>query len=108
MFVFVIKNIRESKKISLNKLSEKTGISKSYLHELENNKKFNVTLDKLYKIAKVLDVNIKDLFYTALDLEFLRKELHNRINKYGLNSKETLEISEVIDLLVNIRFRELD
>ena len=108
MFIFVVKNIRENKKISLNKLSEKTGISKSYLHELENNKKFNVTLDKLYKIAKVLNVNIKDLFYTTLDLEDLRKELHNRINKYGLNSRETLEVSEIIDLLVNIKFRELD
>ena len=108
MFIFVVKNIRENKKISLNKLSEKTGISKSYLHELENNKKFNVTLDKLYKIAKVLNVNIKDLFYTILDLEDLRKELHNRINKYGLNSRETLEVSEIIDLLVNIKFRELD
>ena len=106
MFIFVVKNIRENKKISLNKLSEKTGISKSYLHELENNKKFNVTLDKLYKIAKVLNVNIKDLFYTTLDLEDLRKELHNRINKYGLNSRETLEVSEIIDLLVNIKFRE--
>ena len=108
MFVFVIKNIRESKKISLNKLSEKTGISKSYLHELENNKKFNVTLNKLYKIANALNVNIKDLFYTTLDIENLRKRLHYRINKYGLDSKETLEISKLIDLLVNINFKELD
>lgn len=105
MFVFVVKNIRENKKNSLNKLSEKTRISKSYLHELENNKKFNVSLDKLYRIASALNVNVKDLFYTALDIEDLRKELHDRINKYGLNSKETIEISKVIDLLVNINFK---
>ena len=108
MFVFVIKNIRENKKISLNKLSEKTRISKSYLHELESNKKFNISLDKLYRIATALDVNVKELFYTSLDIEDLRKELHNKINKYGLNSKETLEVSKLIDLLVNINFKELD
>ena len=106
MFVFVVKNIRENKKISLNKLSEETRISKSYLHELESNKKFNVGLDKLYKISTVLDVNVKDLFYTSLDTEVLRKELHNKISKYGLDSKEVLEISKIIDLLVNINFKE--
>ena len=30
MFVFIVKDIRESKKISLNKLSEKTKISKKF------------------------------------------------------------------------------
>lgn len=108
MFVFVIKNIRENKKISLNKLSEKTRISKSYLHELESNKKFNISLDKLYRIATALDVNIKELFYTSLDIEDLRKELHNRINEYGLNSEQVMEVSKLIDLLVNINFKELD
>ena len=108
MFIFVIKNIRESKNISLKELSEETGVSKSYLFELENNKRLNVTLDKLYKISTVLDVNVKDLFYTSLDIETLRKELHNRINKCGLYSKQVLEISKLIDLLVNINFKELD
>ena len=108
MFVFVVKNIRENKKISLNKLSEETRISKSYLHELESNKKFNISLDKLYKISTALDVNIKELFYTSLDVETLRKELHNRINEYGLSSDQVMEISKLIDLLVNINFKELD
>lgn len=108
MFVFVVKNIRENKKISLNKLSEETRISKSYLHELESNKKFNISLDKLYKISTALDVNIKELFYTSLDIEDLRKELHNRINEYGLNSEQVMEISKLIDLLVNVHFKELD
>lgn len=106
MFIFVIKNIRESKNISLNELSQETGVSKSYLFELENNKRLNVTLDKLYKISTVLDVNVKDLFYTSLDIEDLRKELHNRITKYGLNSDKVMEVSKLIDLLVNINFKE--
>lgn len=105
MFVFIIKNIRESKNISLKELSERTHISKGYLSDLENNKKYNASLDKLYKISNVLEVNVKDLFYTTLDIEYLRKKLDNEINKYGLNSKETLEISQIIDLLVNIKFK---
>lgn len=108
MFVFVIKNIREKKDISLNELSKKTDISKSYLYEIENNKKFNISLDKLYRIATALNVNVKDLFYTSLDIEDLRKELHIRIDKYGLNSKQVLEVSKIIDLLVNVKFKELD
>lgn len=108
MFIFIIKNIRKRKNTSLKELSEKTKISKSYLYEIENNLKYNITLDKLYKIATALNVNVKDLFYTVLDIENLRKELHYRINEYGLNSKQVLEVSKIIDLLVNVKFKELD
>ena len=105
MFIFLIKEYRKKKGLSITQLSNLTKISRSYLYKLENNKNFNISLDKLYTIATALDVNIKDLFYTTLDIEELRKELHDRINKYGLNSKETIEISKVIDLLVNINLK---
>ena len=67
MIVFKIKEIREKKKITLYSLAKSTGISRSYLIELENNKKSNPTLQMLYKIALVLNVNIKDLFYSEFD-----------------------------------------
>ena len=102
MIVFRIKQIREKKNITAYKLAKEVGISRSYLSELENNKKMNVSLKVLFDISKYLDVNIKDLFYTSLDIEKLRKEMHNCINKYGLDSKEVLEISQLIDLLLNI------
>lgn len=108
MFVFVIKDYREKKGLSIKQLSDLTKISRSYLYKLENNQDFNISLDKLYKISTVLDVNVKELFYTALDIENLRKELHNRINEYGLNSEQVMEVSKLIDLLVNINFKELD
>lgn len=108
MFVFVIKDYRKKKGLSVKQLSDLTKISRSYLYKLESNQDFNISLDKLYKISTALDVNVKELFYTALDIENLRKELHNRINEYGLNSKQVLEISKLIDLLVNINFKELD
>lgn len=104
MLVFNIKNIRLKKGISIYKLSQLSGISRINIRNLENNRSFNPTLKTLEKIANALNVNIKDLFFTNLDIEILRKELHNRINKYGLNSKETLEISQIIDLLINTKF----
>lgn len=108
MLVFNIKNIRLRKGISIYKLSQLSGISRINIRNLENNKTFNPTLKTLEKIANALNVNIKDLFYTSLDIESLRKELHYRINKYGIDSKQVLEISQTIDILVNLKLKELD
>lgn len=106
MIVFNIRNIRKSKKISLRKLSDMTGISRAYLYDLESNRRFNPTLFILQKIAEVLEVNIKDLFYSLNELDNLKEEIYRKIDKYGRNSKEVLEVSQVIDLLINIKMNE--
>ena len=103
MIVFVIKEIRESKKISQYKLSKMTGISRTYIRNLEKNKTFNPTMHILLLIAEALEVNVKDLFYTTLDIESLKKKLNRYIDKYGLHSKEVMEVSQIIDLLINIK-----
>lgn len=102
MIVFVIKQLRESKGISQYKLSQMTDISRTYIRNLENNKKCNPSLHILSLVAEALEVDIKDLFYTKLDIENLRKKMHRKINKYGLDSKEVLEVSRIIDLLTNL------
>jgi len=63
-------------------------------------------MDVLAKIADALDVDIKDLFYSELELEKLKKILNRRIEKYGIRSKKVMEISRVVDLLVNLEMRE--
>ena len=103
MFIFVIKQLRKNRKISQYKLSQMTNISRTYIRNLENNKVCNPTINILYLISEALEVNIKDLFYTELDIENLREEMYEKIDKYGINSKEALEISQVIDLLINIK-----
>ena len=103
MFVFFIKSLRTKKKISLNSLSKLTGLSRGYLFDLENNRKFNPTLETLYKISSALDVNIKELFYTELDLDILKEIMYEKIDEYGIDSKEVLEVSQIIDLLINIK-----
>lgn len=106
MFVFVIKNKRIEKNITLYRLVKITGLSYSYLSELENNKVFNPSLATMYKIAHALDCKIDDLVYGELDIDNLKKELNRRIDEYGLRSKEALEISQIIDLLINIKMEK--
>lgn len=105
MIVFNIRNVRKNRKISLRKLSDMTGISRAYLYDLENNRRFNPTLFILQKIAEELEVNIKDLFYSLNELDSLKEEMYRRIDEYGLDSKEALEVSQVIDLLINIKMK---
>ena len=99
MIKFKIKECRKNKNISLYRLSKSTGISISYLRELENNKKTNPSLLVIYKIALLLGVHIEDLFYT--NLEDLRELLYESIEKTGFTSEETLSISNFIDIIIN-------
>ena len=106
MFVFVIKNVRKTKNITLYKLAKITGLSYSYLSELENNKTYNPSLATMYKIANALDVKVDDLFYSELDIDNLKEEMYHRIDLFGLDSKEVMEISQIIDLLINLKFKK--
>lgn len=106
MFVFRIKDIRIKRNLTIYKLSKITGINRPYLTQLENNKKFNPSLATMYKIANALEVKIDDLFYTELDIDKLKEELDNRVEKYGLMAKESMELSQVIDLLINVKMEQ--
>lgn len=53
--------IRNKKHITLVRLEQLTGISKTTLNNIEN-KKTSPTLDQLEKIAAALEVSILDLF----------------------------------------------
>jgi len=56
-----IRNIRKSKGLSIMKLRELTGLSKSTISDLENSKS-SPTAETLQKIADALGVNIEELF----------------------------------------------
>jgi transcriptional regulator with XRE-family HTH domain len=56
-----LKMLRTGKGISLSKLSEMTGISKSYLSLIERDIQTNPSLDILEKIAKSFEVDVEDL-----------------------------------------------
>jgi transcriptional regulator with XRE-family HTH domain len=50
-----IRRLRKEKKMSLDALASAAEMSKSYLWELENNEDANPTMEKLARIAAVLD-----------------------------------------------------
>lgn len=56
-----IKLIRESRNLSQNQLGLMTGISRNYLVGIESGQ-YNVTIDKVIKIAKGLDISLEELF----------------------------------------------
>lgn len=105
MFVFVIKNVRKNKNITLYRLVKTTGLSYSYLSELENNKVYNPSLRTMHIIANALNVKVDDLFYSELDIDKLKEEMYARIDQFGINSQEVYEISQIIDLLINVKFK---
>ena len=55
-----LKNIRQNKKITQEKLAELAGIGRSYLSEVERGIK-NISLTKIEAIANALDVKIYEL-----------------------------------------------
>jgi transcriptional regulator with XRE-family HTH domain len=68
-----IKEIRKEKKITLKEMSEKTGLSISFLSQMERGIS-TITLVSLKKITDVLQVSMKDLFDEAEeDISFIKK-----------------------------------
>lgn len=106
MYIFAIKPIRKKRNLTLYELSKRTGISRTYLRNLENNKQFNPTMFILKKISEVLEVEIKDLFYSLHEVENLKQEMYRRIDEYGIGSKEVMEVSQIIDLLINVKMKK--
>jgi len=104
--IFVIREIRKQKGVSLVKLAQMTNICRAYISELEANKKTNPTFSVLYKIANALDVNVKDLFYTSDDMDYLKKKLDETIDEHGLHSLQVAQISKTIDTLITLELQE--
>ncbi|MFA5554069.1 MAG: helix-turn-helix transcriptional regulator [Phycisphaerae bacterium] len=58
---FNIRNIREEKEISQEKLANLADLHRAYIGQIERGEK-NIGIRNLEKIAKALKVNIRDLF----------------------------------------------
>lgn len=57
----LIKEVRQKEKVSLRKLSEKSGISRTHINDIENNIK-SPSLLVMIRLAKALDVEITELY----------------------------------------------
>lgn len=85
---FEIKRRRLYKNLSITKLSELAGISKSYLSSIENHET-NPTAHMIQKIAKALEVPVEqllDIQVEILDPEWV--ELLAQAKELGLDKEE--------------------
>lgn len=78
-----IRDIRKAKGYSIMKLKELTGLSKSTISEIENDKS-SPTTATLEKIAKALDISINELFEDN-DAELQKAE--DKISEYTDENK---------------------
>lgn len=105
MFIFIIKEVREELGISQKDLAEKLNISQSYLSEIENNKKKNVSFELIFHICNILNVEIRKIYIAVSDIDTLKNEMYRRIDEHGINAPETMKISQLIDKLINLKMQ---
>ena len=67
-----LKKIRKSKKITLQQLENKTGITNSYISAIENGKKNNPSQDVLERLAAALEVPVS-AFFDNIDIRKIEK-----------------------------------
>jgi transcriptional regulator with XRE-family HTH domain len=70
VFGLKLKQQRQKKNWSLQDLAVKTGLSKSYLNEIENGKKYPKH-DKIIQLSDALNCTFDDLVSTKLDKSLL-------------------------------------
>lgn len=86
-----ITELREKRGLSTNKLANLSGISQSYLREVELGKK-NPTVEMLSYICYALKITLRDFF--TLDTETINPFLLSALNT--LSEKEQIKLAEFI------------
>jgi transcriptional regulator with XRE-family HTH domain len=94
-----IKEIRQGRKISQDKLSEKLGIDPKYLSRIEVGKA-TPSLDLLINAATLLNVEVKELFeFTHLDKTGKKNQIELLLK--GLSDEKRTLIIKLIKAVVN-------
>ncbi len=57
----LLKQVRQKKNITLNRLSERSGVSTTHINDIENNIK-SPSLFVMVRLSKALDVEITELY----------------------------------------------
>ena len=99
VFGLKLRQQRQKKDWSLQDLADKTKLSKSYLNEIENGKKYPKH-DKILQLAEVLNCKFDDLVSTKLDKnlapfgELLQSDFFKEIplDLFGINKNTLINI----------------
>lgn len=101
---FNIRKIRESKGFSQHYMANILDISQASYARIEN-EDTKVTVDRLYKIAEVLDTNIIDFFNA--DSVIIQNQ-NNYEGSYGLVQNLTVENKEIYEKLLKSKDEQID
>ncbi|WP_078545728.1 helix-turn-helix domain-containing protein [Litchfieldia alkalitelluris] len=85
----VIRELREDKGISLNKLSKLSGVSKSYLSIIERGKQSNPSISVLERIAEALE--------TEVDVILLQAKEKEKVDDKIISLAKQIKTSELSD-----------
>ncbi|MCG7281117.1 helix-turn-helix domain-containing protein [Chryseobacterium taklimakanense] len=99
VFGLKLKQQRQKKNWSLQDLANRTGVSKSYLNEIENGKKYPKH-DKILQLSEILECKFDDLVSTKLDKslspisEILKSDFFKEIplELFGINRNMLINI----------------
>ncbi|AYO58089.1 hypothetical protein CO230_08120 [Chryseobacterium sp. 6424] len=117
IFGLKVKQLRQRKNLSLQEVAALTGISKSYLNEIENGKKYPKH-DKIIPIAAALGCTYNDLVSTKLDktlapvMEMVQSDFFkevplelfgiNKNNLIGIISEAPKQVTAFVNTLIEI------
>jgi XRE family transcriptional regulator of biofilm formation len=100
-----ISALRKQRGLTLSELSERTGVSKSYLSNIERNLKQNPSIHVVEKIANVLKVDLKVLLKIAAEVEIKQQyekewmDFINDLQKSGIDKERVHEYKIVIEFM---------
>jgi XRE family transcriptional regulator, master regulator for biofilm formation len=100
-----IYKVRRKRGISLSELSERAGISKSYLSNIERNLNKNPSIHILEKISNGLNIELKELIWndevhvpsTQLEHEWI--EFVQELKSSGIHKEQLHEYKTLIDFI---------
>ena len=85
-----LKTIRQSKDMSVYKLSQLSGVSETHIRDLERGDR-NPSFDTLNRLAKPMGMSLSELVNESDDIAFLNTEEKELVECYRLLSKDRAE-----------------
>jgi transcriptional regulator with XRE-family HTH domain len=100
-----VREVREKRRLTLEKLAEKTGLSKGFLSDVENGNS-DISSDNLLKVADVLNANLEYLLRgeaspsSSREPVIIPSELSLFAEQEGLSYTQTLELLEAHNSII--------
>ena len=105
----VLKEARESRRLSLREVEIQSGISNAYLSQLENDKIKKPSANTLYKLSSLFKLDFDDLMVTAGIVE-KKEQLTGTIDDFSFLAQNATaeEKQKLVDYLKYLRYQEKD